>query len=86
MTNGFKSWARTHHEIVSQITLALEWELMPRVIENTLDELGNDGLYELCIDLTNQFEIEHDGVVWDGKSIDTMFIERIAGFLDKKLS
>lgn len=86
MKNGFRSWARTHHEIVAQITLALECELMPKVIKNTLGDLVSDGLYDLCIDLTNQFEIEHDGVIWDGQSIDKMHIETIAGFLDKNLS
>lgn len=68
MRKGFRSWAKTHHEIVERVTLIMdskcddEW---PTKIRETMDEDGMEGFYTLCIDLTNQFENEYECETWE---------------------
>lgn len=81
MTNGFRSWAETHHEIVANVTMAMERDEWPTAIKNAVETEGTGGIYDLCINLTNQFENEYEGVIWDGEWFDTL-----DQFLEKNLS
>jgi hypothetical protein len=59
--NGIESWAETHHFIVAYITelLSLTSDHWPRILDNTLCNLGQGGVIDLCIDLTNKFEAKY---------------------------
>jgi hypothetical protein len=78
--NGFESWQETHFEVVNFISL--EYERNPngntaKVFENQ----GTGAVYELAKELTDEFEIMHNGKEWDGD-----FFEEIESFLMQKLS
>lgn len=78
-TNGFRSWAETHFEIVSMITLDLERGGNNKVME--LNETqGTGGLYSLAKQLTDKFEKLHEGREWDGE-----FFEEIEYFYAQEL-
>ena len=76
MTNGFRSWAETHHEVVTIVTYLLDRDTeigqMPRLLEEIFTNEGTGGLYDLCIDLTTEFESIHEGRVWDGDWLDAV--------------
>jgi hypothetical protein len=77
MSNGFRSWAETHHEIVTIVTYQLDRDTeifggMPRLLEEIMSTEGTGGLYDLCIDLTTEFESIHEGRVWDGDWLDAV--------------
>lgn len=80
MTNGFRSWAETHHLIVAGVTL-ISVEGFKGKIRDAIKKDGHVGLYDLCIDLTTEFEKRNEGRVWDGE-----FEDEIAEFLAEKLS
>lgn len=71
MTNGFRSWARAHHEIVTIINYQLDrdveiWGNVPTLLEEIMSTEGTNGIYDLCIDLVNEFESIHEATAWDG--------------------
>ena len=70
--NGFREWAETHHEIVCTIHAMIDNETMPARLEKVLDKEGFGGLYDLGIDLTNEFCNIYENHVWDGDWIDTI--------------
>jgi hypothetical protein len=77
MTNGFRSWAETHHEVVTIVTYLLDRDTeifggMPRLLEEIMSTEGTSGLYDLCIDLTTEFESINEGRVWDGDWLDAV--------------
>jgi hypothetical protein len=79
--NGFSSWAETHHEIVSAITLAMEDPIsMPISLEEIQLEQGTGGIWEFCIQLTDEFESLNRGREWDGE-----FFEELEEFINKNL-
>jgi hypothetical protein len=79
--NGFSSWAETHHEIVSIVTLAMEnSKTMPISLEEIQMQSGTGGIWELCIDLTDQFEELNRDREWDGE-----FFEEVYEFTRKNL-
>ena len=72
MTNGFRSWAETHHEIVTIINYQIDRDFgdIPRLLDEILSTEGTGGIYDLCIDLTTEFESINEGRVWDGDWLD----------------
>ena len=80
MPKGFREWAETHHEIVCTIHALIDNDTIPQRIQNILDTEGFAGLYDLGIDLTNEFCNIYENKEWDGDWIDT-----IIDFVNKKL-
>jgi len=80
LKHGFRDWAETHHEIVCTIHALIDNDTMPSRLEKILDTEGFGGLYDLGIDLTNDFENTYVGRVWDGDWVDT-----IIEFVNEKL-
>jgi len=80
MPKGFREWAETHHEIVCTIHALIDNDTIPKRIQNILDTEGFAGLYDLGIDLTNEFCNTYENKEWDGDWIDT-----IIDFVNKKL-
>lgn len=78
--NGFRSWAETHHEIVSIIELIRLNENGPEKITEIQKRDGSAGFYDLCIELTDVFEDMNKGRHWDGE-----FYEEIEQFIEKYL-
>jgi hypothetical protein len=72
LPKGFRDWAETHHEIVCTIHAMIDNETMPPKLEGILDKEGLGGLYDLGIDLTNEFCNTYENRVWDGDWIDTI--------------
>ena len=88
MTNGFRSWARTHHEIVTIITYQLDRDIeifggVPILLEEIMSTEGTNGIYDLCIDLTNEFERIHEEIVWDGSHD---WLDAVIEFVQQKIS
>lgn len=80
-TNGFNSWAETYFEIVSAITHECRKESFESpIVEEKYESTGTGGMYELAESLTNKFEQEHKGRMWDGE-----FLDEIEEFIDKEL-
>jgi hypothetical protein len=80
LKHGFRDWAETHHEVVCTIHALIDNDTIPSRLQNILDTEGTGGLYDLGIDLTNDFENTYVGRVWDGDWIDT-----IIDFVNEKL-
>jgi hypothetical protein len=80
MPKGFREWAETHHEIVCTIHALIDNDTIPQRIQNILDTEGFAGLYDLGIELTNEFCNTYENKEWDGDWIDT-----IIDFVNKKL-
>ena len=80
MPKGFREWAETHHEIVCTIHALIDNDTIPQRIQKILDTEGFAGLYDLGIDLTNDFCNTYKDREWDGDWIDT-----IIDFVNKKL-
>lgn len=78
--NGFRSWAETHHEIVSIITLYRTSKVVPEKITKIQERDGSEGFYDPCIELTDVFEDMNKGRQWDGE-----FWEEIEQFIEKYL-
>lgn len=69
---GFREWAETHHEIVCTIHAMIDNETMPPRLERILDREGFGGLYDLGIELTNEFCNTYENEEWDGDWVDTI--------------
>jgi hypothetical protein len=80
LKHGFRDWAETHHEIVCTIHALISNDTMPIRLLEIIDRDGLAGLYDLGIDLTNDFENTYAGRVWDGDWVDT-----IIEFINAKL-
>jgi hypothetical protein len=80
MPKGFREWAETHHEIVCTIHALIDNDTIPQRIQNILDTEGFAGLYDLGIELTNEFCNTYENKEWDGDWVDT-----IIDFVNKKL-
>ena len=72
MPKGFREWAETHHEVVCTIHALIDNDTIPSRLQNILDTEGFAGLYDLGIDLTNEFCNIYKDRVWDGDWIDTI--------------
>jgi hypothetical protein len=80
LKHGFRDWAETHHEVVCTIHALISNDTMPIRLLEIIDRDGLAGLYDLGIDLTNDFENTYAGRVWDGDWVDT-----IIEFINAKL-
>jgi hypothetical protein len=80
LKHGFRDWAETHHEIVCTIHALISNDTMPIRLLEIIDRDGLAGLYDVGIDLTNDFENTYAGRVWDGDWVDT-----IIEFINAKL-
>lgn len=72
LPKGFRDWAETHHEIVCTIHAFIDNDIMPNKLLDILDREGRGGLYDLSIDLTNDFCNTYENRVWDGDWVDTI--------------
>lgn len=83
MNDAFRSWAETHHEIVTIVTYQLDeiYGQRPRLLDEILSTEGTGGIYDLCIDLTTEFEKIHEDRVWDGDWLDA-----VIEFVQEKIS
>lgn len=70
--NGFREWAETHHEIVWVINSMMENSVKPPVLERVLNMEGDGGMYDLGIELTNEFCNMYENEEWDGDWVDTI--------------
>lgn len=72
LPKGFRDWAETHHEIVCTIHAMIDNETMPPRLERILGREGFGGLYDLGIELTNEFCNTYENEEWDGDWVDTI--------------
>jgi hypothetical protein len=72
LPNGFRDWAETHHEIVCTIHALITNDTMPTRLLDIIDEEGMAGLYDLGIDLTNEFANTYENREWNGDWVDTI--------------
>jgi hypothetical protein len=80
LPKGFRDWAETHHEIVCTIHALIDNDTIPFRLQNILDTEGFGGLYDLGIDLTNEFCNIHENREWNGD-----WIDKIIEFTNLKL-
>lgn len=61
--NGFDSWQKTHFEVVEVLVYMrdLEKDQQPKTFSEALDRSATKELYQLAIDLTNQYEQQTKG-------------------------
>lgn len=79
--NGFTSWYETHHEIVCAINGILQQEEIPHMVPWMIsNEQGTGGIYEYCVDITDEFEKIHEGVEWEADYFDVL-----EQFIDQKV-
>jgi hypothetical protein len=55
LPKGFRDWAETHHEVVCTIYAMIDNDTMPVRLLDIIENDGLEGLYDLGIDLTNEF-------------------------------
>lgn len=61
--SGFASWIETYHEITSFLDRNLYNE--DSTISKIFSKEGKRAIYNMAEDLTDKFEIEHQGYNWD---------------------
>ena len=81
--NGFDDWQETHFEIVHAITQA-DMNGDSNTVNRLQEEQGHGGLYELAQELTDKFELMHEGKEW-GIDNDTQYFDAMEEFLTKEL-
>lgn len=68
--NGFSNWQETHFEISAAIGTLLQSEEFDPEFKNVVTERyennGRGGIYELAEELTDKFELDNKGRIWDG--------------------
>jgi hypothetical protein len=72
LKHGFRDWAETHHEIVCTIHAMIDNKTIPKKLSDIIDMLDFAGLYDLGIELTNEFCNVYDDREWNGDWIDTI--------------
>lgn len=78
--NGFDSWQETHFEVVQAITIEHSKVEPQGLVAERHEAQGHGGLYELAVELTNEFERLNAGREWDGE-----YFDEISEFLNDKL-
>ena len=81
LPKGFRDWAETHHEIVCTIHALITNDTMPVKLLDIIDAEGMGGLYDLGIDLTNEFCNIYENEDWGGGD----WVDTIIGFIKLKL-
>lgn len=69
LPKGFREWAETHHQIVCTIHALINNNTMPRRLLDILDKEGFYGLYDLSIELTNNFCRIYENEEWSVDAI-----------------
>ncbi len=85
--NGFESWMETHFEIVQAITNESTdtiGEYSSLMAQQREEQQGRGGLYELSRELTDKFELLHEGKEW-GIDDDTQYFDEIEAFIEEEL-
>ena len=72
LPKGFREWAETHHQIVCTIHALINNDTMPNRLLDIVDKDGLGGLYELGIELTNEFCRIYENEEWYGDWVDTI--------------
>ncbi len=72
LPKGFREWAETHHQIVCTIHAMINNDTMPNRLLDIVDKDGLGGLYELGIELTNEFCRIYENEEWGGDWVDTI--------------
>lgn len=55
-TNGFQNWAETHFEMTQAITIQWMSDRPCKAVQDAHTANGHAGLYDLSIELTDEFE------------------------------
>jgi hypothetical protein len=72
LKHGFRDWAETHHEIVCTIHAMIDNDTIPTRLLDIIDSEGMGGLYDLGIELTNEFCNTYENREWNGDWVDTI--------------
>jgi hypothetical protein len=72
LKHGFRDWAETHHEVVCTIHAMIDNKTIPKKLSDIIDMLDFAGLYDLGIELTNEFCNIYEIKEWDGDWVDTI--------------
>ena len=80
--NGFTSWYETFYEIAAKVATIQNsgLEIFYSKLQDVIDVKGTGGVYSFVRNLTDKFELQYQGVEWDGNYFDTL-----DEFLDKEL-
>lgn len=84
LPNGFRDWAETHHEIVCAIQEMINNQTMSPKLYRIRYEKGLNALYDLAIDLTNEFCNTYKNQLWYG-GWEYSYIDTIIEFTELKL-
>lgn len=80
--NNFKKWAHTHYEVVSILeSLQQDLDNIPRVLGDVLEKDYVSAIYDLSIEITDQFIRFHKNT----KDWGDGWIETIKEFINEKL-
>jgi hypothetical protein len=64
---GFKEWAHTHYEVVFILEeIIIHYDPLPRVLEDVLNKDYVSAIYDLSIEITNEFVHLYENKDWDG--------------------
>ncbi len=83
--NGFTSWAETHFEIVSAISIYFneqDEDIIPPIISFTYGMGGRGALYEIAEEWTDEFE---NSTMYSHQDEDEQ-LEKLEKFIEKKLN
>jgi hypothetical protein len=75
LPKGFRDWAETHHEVVCTIYAMIDNDTMPVRLLDIIENDGLEGLYDLGIDLTNEF----------CNNYESRKVDKIIDFVNEKL-
>jgi hypothetical protein len=85
--NGFESWYETFFDITQAITMYMNDESYDQdqkgLIEDRQREQGIGGMYELTRELTDEFELKSQGVVWGEEA---EYFDTIEEFINEKFN
>jgi hypothetical protein len=75
LPKGFRDWAETHHEVVCTIHALIDNDTMPIRLLDIIENDGLEGLYDLGMDLTNEF----------CNTYESRNVDKIIDFVNQKL-
>ena len=81
---GFNSWMETHYDIVYAMTIMINDEDIDDccILYKRYEEEGQDGLYMLSQEITDEFEKEYKGAIWGA---DFNYYETLENYLNTRL-
>jgi hypothetical protein len=75
LKHGFRDWAETHHEVVCTIHALIDNDTIPVRLLDIIENDGLEGLYDLGIELTNEF----------CNTYESRKVDKIIDFVNEKL-